>query len=157
MNFLMQPLQKNGSEVAFLKRSHRAKKRGYSPIWPIAAFFRPRFDLENPRSQSLRWVSKQLLLLTWRVTVEIGDGAWGEGWGWGWDHRWRVRQGLRSERWRVMIEIGDGGWGEGFWSEMEGEARVLDRGWRVRRGFLIRDGGWRWRLQIGEMEGDQAL
>ena len=42
-------------------------------------------DLENPRSQSLRWVSKQLLLLTWRV-----------------------RRGLRSER-EGEGEIGDGG------------------------------------------------
>ena len=32
-------LQKNGSKAAFLKCSHRAKKRGYSPIWPIVAFF----------------------------------------------------------------------------------------------------------------------
>ena len=173
MNFLMQPLQKNGYEAAFLKRSHRAKKRGYSPIWPIAAFFRPRFDLENPGSQSLKWVSKQLLLLMWRVTVEIGDGAWGEGWGWGWDRRWRVRWGLRSERWRVTIEIGDGGWGEGFWSEMEGEAnveigdggwgdgfgsgmegeaKVFDRRWRVTvTASDRRDGGW-----SGSSKGDRV-
>ena len=152
MNFLMQPLQKNGSEAAFLKRSHRAKKRGYSPIWPIAAFFRPRFDLENPRSQSLKWVSKQLLLLMWRVTVEIGDGAWGEGWGWGWDRRWRVRRGLRSERWRVTVEIGDGGWGEGFGSGMEGEAKVFDRRWRVTvTASDRRDGGW-----SGSSEGDRV-
>ena len=32
-------LQKNGSKAAFLKCGHRAKKkRGYSLIWPIAAF-----------------------------------------------------------------------------------------------------------------------
>ena len=36
-------LQKNGSKAAFLKRGHRAKKRGYSPIWPIAAFLRLHF------------------------------------------------------------------------------------------------------------------
>ena len=53
MNFLMQPLQKNGSEVAFLKRSHRAKKRGYSPIWPIAAFFRLRF-IKRPKTCDYR-------------------------------------------------------------------------------------------------------
>ena len=32
-------LQKNGSEAVFLKRGHRAKKRSYSPTWPVAAFF----------------------------------------------------------------------------------------------------------------------
>ena len=32
-------LQKNGSEAAFLKCSHRAKKRCYSSIWPVATFF----------------------------------------------------------------------------------------------------------------------
>ena len=26
--------EKKGSEAAFLKRSHRAEKRGLSPIWP---------------------------------------------------------------------------------------------------------------------------
>ena len=37
-------LQKKGSKAAFLKCGHRAKKkRGYSLIWPIAAFLRPRF------------------------------------------------------------------------------------------------------------------
>ena len=33
-------LQKNDSEAVFLKRGHRAKKCGYSPIWPIAAFYK---------------------------------------------------------------------------------------------------------------------
>ena len=33
-------LQKNGSEAAVLKRGHRAKKHGYNPIWPIAAFLK---------------------------------------------------------------------------------------------------------------------
>ena len=33
-------LQKNGYEVAFLKRGHRAKKHSYNPIWPIAAFLK---------------------------------------------------------------------------------------------------------------------
>ena len=33
-------LQKNGSEAVFLKRGHRAKNCGYSPIWPIAAFYK---------------------------------------------------------------------------------------------------------------------
>ena len=94
------------------------------------------WDGSRSRSQSLRWVSKQSLLLTWRVTVEIGDGAWGEGWGW--DRRWRVRV-------RVRVR-----------SSMEGEARVLDRRWRDRRGFLIGDGGWRWRLQIGEMGSERV-
>ena len=32
-------LQKNSSEAVFLKRGHRAKKRSYSPTWPVAAFF----------------------------------------------------------------------------------------------------------------------
>ena len=29
-----QPLRKNGSEAAFLKRGHRTEKRGLWPIWP---------------------------------------------------------------------------------------------------------------------------
>ena len=37
--WLCTKLQKNGSKAAFLKRGHRAKKRSYTPIWPIAAFF----------------------------------------------------------------------------------------------------------------------
>ena len=35
---ILQTLQKNGSKAAFLKRGHKAKKRGYSPNWAIAAF-----------------------------------------------------------------------------------------------------------------------
>ena len=99
-----------------------------------------RRDGSRSRSQSLRWVSKQSLLLTWRVTVEIEDGAWGEGWGW--DRRWRMRVRVRV---RVRVR-----------SSMEGEARVLDRRWRDRQGFLIEDGGRRWRLQIREMGSERV-
>ena len=93
-----------------------------------------------------------------------------EGWRWGlrsemkgegegWDRRWRVRVTAWDRR--------DGGW---RWrSEMEREARVeigemesdsKDQRWRVRRGFLIGDGGWgecwdqRWRVRRGFWIGD---
>ena len=49
----MSSLQKNGSKAVFLKRSHRAKKRDYSPIWPIAAFFRPHF-IKRPKTCDYR-------------------------------------------------------------------------------------------------------
>ena len=46
-------IKKNGSKAAFLKRGHRAKKRGYSPIWPIAACFRLHF-LKRPKTCDYR-------------------------------------------------------------------------------------------------------
>ena len=45
--------KKNGFKAAFLKRGHRAKKRGYSPIWPIIAFFRLHF-LKRPKTCDYR-------------------------------------------------------------------------------------------------------